>query len=97
MQEYLMGMRDYGIITFSSTSYALKAEKVMKGWAKTFIIIPTPREISASCGLAIKLEPNYLEEFLQILAQEKVPVEGVYRIVEEGKNKILHSFNPPED
>lgn len=97
MQQNLMEIRDYGIITFASTSYALKAEKVMKGVEKSFMIIPTPREISASCGLAMKLEPEGLKEFLQILAGEKVPVQRVYRIEEEGKNKILHPIHPQED
>ncbi|NLO20798.1 MAG: DUF3343 domain-containing protein [Syntrophomonadaceae bacterium] len=97
MQQNLMEIPNYGIITFASTSYALKAEKVMKGLGKIFMIIPTPREISTSCGLAIKLEPEGLKEFLQILAVEKVPVQGVYRIEEEGKNKILHPISPQED
>ena len=90
MNSNLMDIRNYGIITFGSTSYALKAEKIMKRMEKTFLIIPTPREISASCGLAIKLAPGLLDEYLQILAGEKVPVEGVYRIEEEGRKKILH-------
>ncbi|KUG03971.1 hypothetical protein ASZ90_018634 [hydrocarbon metagenome] len=90
MNSNLMNIRNYGIITFGSTSYALKAEKIMKRMEKTFMVIPTPREISASCGLAIKLETGLLDEYLQILAREKVSVEEVYRIEEEGRKKILH-------
>ncbi|MGI6421273.1 MAG: DUF3343 domain-containing protein [Syntrophomonadaceae bacterium] len=97
MQQNLMEINNYGLITFASTAYALKAEKVMKGLEKIFMIIPTPREISASCGLAIKLETGELNEFLEILAGERVPVQGVYRIEEEGKKKILHAINPPQD
>jgi hypothetical protein len=63
MQQNLMEINNYGLITFASTAYALKAEKVMKGLEKIFMIIPTPREISASCGLAIKLETGELNEF----------------------------------
>ena len=31
MQQNLMEINNYGLITFASTAYALKAEKVMKG------------------------------------------------------------------
>ncbi len=93
MNSNLMEISNYGIITFGSTSYALKAEKVMKKFEKPFMIIPTPREISASCGLAIKLDPGFLDEYLQILAREKVPVEEVYMIEEEGRKKILHKIS----
>ncbi len=88
----LMEISNYGIITFGSTSYALKAEKTIKNMGTPFMIIPTPREISASCGLAIKLEPSFLDECIQILAREKVPIEEAYLIEEQDKKKILHKI-----
>ncbi len=87
-----MEISNYAIITFGSTSYALKAEKIMKNLVKLHMIIPTPREISASCGLALKIDPSFLDECFQILAQEKVPVEEVYRIEEQGKKKVLNKI-----
>lgn len=98
MDSNLIEINNYGVITFSSTSYALKAEKVMKKIEKPHMIIPTPREISASCGLALKLKQSFVEEYYQILVGEKVPVEGVYMIDVEGRNKILHkiTFDPSQ-
>ncbi len=40
------------IISFNSTSHALRASKLLPNGQ----IIPTPRKISASCGLSIKIE-----------------------------------------
>ncbi len=97
MSSNLIEIRDYGIITFESTSYALKAEKVMKKMEKDFMIIPTPREISTSCGLAMKFAPDCLEEYLQILARERVPVKMVYSIEEQDKKKKLRQISLPQD
>ncbi|MBN2897327.1 MAG: DUF3343 domain-containing protein [Clostridia bacterium] len=45
-------------MTFDSTHYAIKIEKRMKDAELKGVIIPTPREVSASCGLSLK----FLEE-----------------------------------
>lgn len=93
MSSNLMGIKHYAVFTFSTTSHALKAEKVMKKREKPFMIIPTPREISASCGLAMKMTPDRLEEYMSILQDEKVHIEEIYRVEEEGRQKHLHKVD----
>lgn len=52
------------IISFNSTTQALKASKLLpKGE-----VIPTPRKISASCGLSIRVNGDK-ENLLSILQQ----------------------------
>ncbi len=49
--------RDAGfyVITFNSVSYAISAEQKLADKAK-IKIIPTPREIAATCGMALRLD-----------------------------------------
>ncbi len=42
----------YLVITFESTHRAIKAEKTLEGL--TIEIIPTPRQLSANCGISLK-------------------------------------------
>ena len=90
MTSALLNADDFCVFTFISTSHALKAEKVLKEKQLEFIIMPTLREISSSCGLSIKIFPDNLETYREILVEQKVTVEGVYRIKKvKGKNQVV--------
>lgn len=61
--------QDFVIIAFSSTHQAIHFEKRL---ISNFAIemIPTLREVSASCGLSLKFETDDLEAILIDLADE---------------------------
>ncbi|MDI6600189.1 MAG: DUF3343 domain-containing protein [Thermoanaerobacteraceae bacterium] len=44
------------LTAFNSTQQALLAEKRLKSTGKAYKIIPTPREIDASCGISIVVD-----------------------------------------
>jgi hypothetical protein len=89
MNQGLLNSKDYCVFTFVSTSQALKAEKVLKENDSEFIIMPTLREISSSCGLSIKITPEHLDEYKKTLEDSQVVIEGIYRINKEnGKNEV---------
>jgi len=55
------------LIAFDSTHLAIKVERILKG-AIDVEMIPTPRSITASCGLSIKAaqeEFDYVKETLK--------------------------------
>ena len=86
MENSLFKFKDYGVFTFISTSQALKAERVLKNASANFLIMPTPREISTSCGLAIKTATADLDSCYDILINNRVEVEAVYQVkVVDGK------------
>lgn len=88
MGKELLKIKDYSIFTFVATSQALKAERVLKEAAADFLIMPTPREISTSCGLAVKVVPDDQVTCHNLLLSQNVQVEAVYRVVEkEGKTR----------
>ncbi len=44
------------LLTFSSTSAAMKAERALKRAKVPCVVIPTPVEITADCGISLLLE-----------------------------------------
>lgn len=88
MASALLKLKDYSVFTFGSTSQALKAERVLKVAAADFLIMPTPREISTSCGLAVKVAPADQVSTHHLLLDKNVQVEAIYRVAEkDGKTR----------
>lgn len=80
MEKSLFKLKDYGIFTFRSTSHALKAERVLKNASADFLMMPTPRDISTSCGLAVKVTYDDLNICNETLISNRVEVDGVYKV-----------------
>lgn len=70
-----MGGQNFYVITFDSTHHAIKTEKHLKDRFK-IEMIPTPREISASCGLSIKFQEREFDGILDVLNHD----EGQYKV-----------------
>lgn len=70
---------EYGyVLSFDSTSHALQTEKQIKEYFD-IAIIPTPREISFSCGLSIKINSLDIDKIKDFIDTLKVPF-GLYRL-----------------
>ncbi len=67
-------------LTFDSTHYAIKIEKRMKETSVNGVMIPTPREVSASCGLSLKILEEDKEEMLNLLEEEDKERVSLYLI-----------------
>lgn len=80
MDKSLFKLKDYGVFTFISTSQALIAERVLKEAAADFLMMPTLRDISTSCGLAVKMAEQDMDLYYQSLLDHQVQVEGAYRV-----------------
>ncbi len=46
------------VVLFDSTYQALKGEKVLKAEPLEYALINAPRELSADCGIALRLAPE---------------------------------------
>ncbi|MDA8124108.1 MAG: DUF3343 domain-containing protein [Deltaproteobacteria bacterium] len=51
----------YCVFLFPSVSYVLKAEKILKERGIAHKLIPVPREISADCGVCLRVEEGQEE------------------------------------
>jgi hypothetical protein len=71
----------YKVLIFESTHAVMKAEKCLLGITRTLSVIPTPKEFSSDCGIAIRIEATAFDEktIHQILCVESIP----YRIFEK--------------
>lgn len=78
-------MNKYIVVTFESVNFAMQTESVLKNKEIKHQIIPTPREITLSCGLSVKTDYDNLD--------------NIKFLIEEGfiKNKKLFAFEITEE
>lgn len=78
-------MIEYCVITFANTHSALSAEQELKHRIK-IVILPTPREISKGCGIAIRFAQQDLEQAKAVLEELELPQDryGFFRRCQDG-------------
>ncbi|SKC88294.1 DUF3343 domain-containing protein [Maledivibacter halophilus] len=86
--------KEFYVIAFESTHYAIMIEKKLKE-KYNIQTIPTPREITASCGLSIKFEGEILEDIKNELIYQKSDMNllNIYRIIRVGNKKEAEKIN----
>ena len=75
------------IIAFNSTHHAIRTEKILKEENMNIRTIPTPREVSSSCGLSIKFEESEIEKIKQIIEESKVDYHGIFKLTKNADGK----------
>lgn len=84
-----MESREFGVLTFESTHHAIEGEKLFKNLGLKFKTIPTPREITSSCGLSIKFDLKHINEVEEIVNEKSLAIKGIYKLWKENaKNNI---------
>lgn len=68
------------LLTFYSTSGAMAVEKYCKQNGIAGRLLPVPREISASCGLAWAVPADQKEELLVVEAEFADEIEGKWSL-----------------
>lgn len=87
-----MESKVYYAMSFYNTTDTMQTEKKAREQFEIHIM-PTPRAISTSCGLAIRFEGVDEQAYLQFALQQQVPL-GLYRIEmkEHGEPKAESIF-----
>lgn len=80
--------KEFYVIVFDSTHHAIQTEKRLK---EKFHIatIPTPREITASCGLSIKFSANEFQTMMEELNRDAEEKFKVFKIEKQGTTKRI--------
>lgn len=78
----------YGLVTFKSTQFALQGETIFKDKNIIFKTIPTPREVSHSCGLALLFSIDDMERVKAIIDCKLLDIDGLYNFVKEGHKNM---------
>lgn len=89
MSYELLTAKEYCVVTFQSTQCALLGEKHLVEKNVDLIVIPTPREISANCGLALKIYCRDLELIRHELAGAKVATGSLYKLIKTDKGTTV--------
>lgn len=76
-------MEEYGLTTFKSTQLALQGESVLKEENITFKTIPTPREVSHSCGLALLFAIDDVGQVKCLIEEKRLNIDGLYKYTKE--------------
>ncbi|WP_242844255.1 DUF3343 domain-containing protein [Caloranaerobacter azorensis] len=68
-------------ILFPSHTDGLALEKILKFKKIKYTIVPTPRELSKSCGISIMINPDDKENVREILnVNPEIKINGIYTI-----------------
>ena len=63
------------LLTFTSVNFTMMTESKLESMGYDIKTIPTPREISESCGLAIMLDPDKKDEMIE--SKKKLPIAKI--------------------
>lgn len=76
-------------ITFHSVSDSLKFEKAVQQEALDVKLVPVPREISSSCGVAAMFPPEIRKDVEAFLARAPFTVEQIHELERSPGRKSL--------
>ena len=70
-------MTQYGVVLFYTTSAVMRAEKLLAKDGHSLKLIPTPRQFSSDCGIALRFEWNDLDRVKLILDEAKIEYDSI--------------------
>lgn len=73
-------MAEYSVVLLHSTAHAIRAEKVLIGAGFEIKMIPTPRQLSSDCGMALRFDRGDEEQVAAVLEENRVPLNGIHPI-----------------
>ena len=73
-------MSDYGVILFYTTSSVMRAEKILTGEGHTIKLVPTPRQFSSDCGIAIRFNWEKQPAIGPLLEATNVEYEAIHQL-----------------
>lgn len=71
-------MSSQGVALFRTSSSAMRAEAVLTRSGVPVRLIPTPRELSSDCGVALRFDWDEREKVAALLAEAHVETAGIH-------------------
>lgn len=71
-------MTQHGVILFHTTSSAMRAEKLLIKEGAAIKLIPTPRQFSSDCGIALRFDWNCRDRITSVLEEARVEIADVH-------------------
>jgi hypothetical protein len=73
-------MAEYSVVLFHSTAHAIRGETVLQRAGFRIKMIPTPRQLSSDCGMALRFDREAAAQVAEILKGNRVPINGIHDI-----------------
>lgn len=77
----------YGVVLFHTTSAAMRAEKILLQGRLAVKLIPTPREFSSDCGIALRFAWEQQEVVTSLLASARVEVDSIRQMNQDPSSR----------
>jgi hypothetical protein len=71
-------MNPYGVVLFHTTSSAMRAEKTLLRGGLEIKMIPTPRQFSSDCGIALRFDRTQTPAVQEMLDAARVEIAGIH-------------------
>lgn len=83
-------MNEMYIVSFNSTHHAIRLDKLLGELGIRATTLPTPREITASCGISIRFLVDDIEKIKNTLIENNIEYKGIYKItrLENGSKEV---------
>ena len=78
-----------GYVTFHSVSDSLAFERALKDSGLDVQLVPVPREISSSCGVAALFPEEREHEIRAFIEERGLEVDGIHLLEQGAKGKSL--------
>jgi len=77
-------MTQYGVVLFLTTSAVMRAEKLLIRGGYSIKLIPTPRQFSSDCGIALRFEWHDHDQVKQVLDEARVECDTIHFLDTKG-------------
>ncbi len=83
-------MNEMYIVAFNSTHHAIRTDKLLNESNMKVTTLPTPREISSSCGISVRFLKDDINKVIDIIESNEILYHGIFKIerVEGGKKEV---------
>ena len=71
-------MTQYGVVLFYTTSSVMRAEKLLITEGYSIKLIPTPRQFSSDCGIALRFDWHCNEEIRLVLDKTRIEFDAIH-------------------
>jgi hypothetical protein len=71
-------IKTFGVVLFYTSSAALRAEKILLKGGLTAKLIPTPREFSSDCGVALRFIWNDEQRVRALLTAANMEIAAIH-------------------
>ena len=71
-------MTQYGVVLFHTTSAVMRAEKLLIKDGYSVKLIPTPRQFSSDCGIALRFDWSHCEMVKSVLDEARVEFDAIH-------------------